>query len=214
VPVLPDGTVVDVQAAANRGYSGLHGWMAAADALWNANAESGTMTLVERWNYHNELGAQFPLPPLRVVYTKAGTLPAACVIRAPFVIDHMLYWASPSSEAEAFYLIAIFNSETARARVAALQARGQWGARHFDKVLFTLPIPRCDGAVSLHTDLADAAREAEVTAATVTLPKNVRFQRARKLVRDPLMEAGVAPRIEALVARLLSAGSWKPRGPI
>jgi hypothetical protein len=80
VPVLPDGTVVDAQAAANRGYSGLHGWMAAAEALWNANAESGTMTLVERWNYHNELGAQFPLPPLRVVYTKAGTLPAACVI--------------------------------------------------------------------------------------------------------------------------------------
>jgi hypothetical protein len=118
----------------------------------------------------------------------------------------MLYWASPSSEAEAFYLIAIFNSETARKRVAALQARGQWGARHFDKVLFTLPIPRFDGAASLHTDLADAAREAETTAAAIALPENVKFQRARRLVRDSLAAAGIAPRIEMLVARLLGAG--------
>jgi hypothetical protein len=31
----------------------------------------------------------------------------------------------------------------------------------------------------------------------------VKFQRARKLVRDGLTEAGIAPSIDALVARLL-----------
>jgi hypothetical protein len=82
--------------------------MTAAEAVWNAYAESGTMTLIGRWNYHNELGAQFPHAPLRIVYAKAGTLPGACLIRGGFVIDHMLYWASPSSEAEGHYLIAIF----------------------------------------------------------------------------------------------------------
>jgi hypothetical protein len=35
--------------------------MTAAESVWNANAESGSMKLIERWNYHNELGAQFPL---------------------------------------------------------------------------------------------------------------------------------------------------------
>jgi SAM-dependent methyltransferase len=122
-PITPDGTVLDAQAAANRGYSGLHGWMTAAEAVWNANAESGTMKLVERWNYHNELGAQFPLARLRVVYAKAGTLPAACLIRGQFTIDHMLYWTSPSSEEEGSYLVAILNSETARARRRPTVAR-------------------------------------------------------------------------------------------
>jgi hypothetical protein len=177
--------------------------MAAAEAVWNENAESGKMTLVDRWNYHNELGAQFSLASLRVVYSKAGTLPAACLVRDQSVIDHKLYWWAAPSENEALYLAAILNSETARSRTASLQSRGQWGARDFDKVIFTPAIPRFDGASSLHTDLANAAREAEKTASEVVLPEDVRFQRARKLIRDALMKSGDAPRVEKLVARLL-----------
>lgn len=176
--------------------------MTLAEAAWNAHAENG-MTLVERWNYHNELGAQFPIPPLRVVYAKAGTLPAACLVRDAFVIDHMLYWTAPTSEGEGHYLTAILNSETTRMRVEALQARGQWGARHFDKVMFTLPIPRYDKSNALHADLAKASRTAERKAAQLVLPEGIKFQRARKLVRDALTEADIAPRIDALVARLL-----------
>jgi hypothetical protein len=144
-PLTGTGFVLNAEAAANRGFGGLHGWMRKAEATWKENAESGAMTLIGRWNYHNELGAQFPIAPIRVIYAKAGTLPAACVLRQPkAVIDHMLYWASPASEDEARYLAAILNSETARARAAHFQARGQWGARHFDKVMFNLPIPRFD----------------------------------------------------------------------
>ena len=50
---------------------------------------------------------------------------------------------------KARYLASILNSETARSRAAAYQARGQWGARHFDKVMFNLPIPRFDGKIKL-----------------------------------------------------------------
>jgi hypothetical protein len=115
VPAMPDGAVLDAQAAANRGYSGLREWMTAAESVWNANAESGTMTLVERWNYHNELGAQFPLKQLRVVYAASGTIPAACLLReSSAVIEHKLYWSSFTNENEALYLAAILNSETAR----------------------------------------------------------------------------------------------------
>ena len=79
VPVTPQGSVLDAEAAANRGYSGLHGWMSGAEAIWNAHAESGSMKLVDRWNYHNELGAQFPVARLRVVYAASGQfLPLAC----------------------------------------------------------------------------------------------------------------------------------------
>jgi hypothetical protein len=161
------------------------------------------MKLVDRWNYHNELGAQFPIPRLRIVYAKAGTLPAACLVRSEAIIDHMLYWAAPGSESEGLYLTAILNSETSRSRVAEMQSRGQFGARHFDKVMFTLPIPRFSATESLHTDLAAAAAEAERIAAAFALPANVKFQRARKLIRDALTELGVAAQIDDLVARLL-----------
>ena len=177
--------------------------MTAAEAIWNANAESGSMTLVERWNFHNEFGAQFPIAPLRIVYAKAGTLPAACLVRDQSVIDHMLYWCAPFHEDEAYFLANILNSETVRERTQALQSRGQWGARHFDKVMFTLPIPRFDEAIPLHIELATAGRAAENLAASVALPEGAKFQRARKLVRDALTEAGISARIDDLVARLL-----------
>jgi hypothetical protein len=162
------------------------------------------MTLIERWNYHNELGAQFPLSAPRVVYAKAGTLPAACVLReSTAAIDHKLYWCAPASLDEANYLATILNSETARERTAGRQSRGQWGARDFDKVVFALLIPRYDAKIKLHRDLAAAAERAEAVAAAVELPEGVRFLRARSLVRAALQEAGLAAAIDALVARLL-----------
>ena len=119
MPATAEGGILDADAAANRGYAGLHGWMTAAEAAWNKNSDSGSMTLIDRWNFHNELGAQFPMPPLRVVYAKAGTLPAACLVRDRSVIDHMLYWSAPASDNEAYYLLSVLNSETARKRTAS-----------------------------------------------------------------------------------------------
>jgi hypothetical protein len=199
VPVTDKGEVLDSEAAANRGFEGLYGWMTNAKKVWNANAASGSMTLIGRRNYHNELSAQFPLAPLRVVYAASGTNAAACIVRSKAnVIENSLYWASMQDEQQAQFLTALFNSETTRQRIESLQ-------RHFHKVMFNLPIPRFDANNPLHNDIAGAAREAEALAASVPLPENVKFQRARGLVRAALTEAGVAQRIDALVARLLDA---------
>jgi N-6 DNA Methylase len=204
VPVTQNGDILDAEAAANRGFDALHGWMGKAEKIWRDNAESGDMTLIGRWNYHNELAAQFPLARLRVVYAKAGTLPAACIIRdARQTIDHKLYWAALRTEAEARFLLAILNSETARSRTQARQSRGQWGARDFDKVAFTLPIPRFVPENALHDEIAAAAKQAEAVAGRIPLPENIKFQRARGLVRAALASAGLAQRIDELVARLL-----------
>lgn len=69
--------------------------------------------------------------------------------------------------------------------------------------MFTLPIPRFDSSVQIHNELAAAANEADVIAAAFDLPETVKFQRARKLIREALTESGVAPHIDDLVARLL-----------
>jgi hypothetical protein len=206
VPVNATGVVLNSEAAANRGYSGLHGWMRQAEAVWKANAESAGMTLTESWNHYNKLSTQFPIAHVRVIYSKAGKLPAACVLRETrAVIDHKLYWMAPNQEGEARYLEAILNSETARARAEQYQSRGQWGARDFDKVMFNLPIPRFEAVNRLHRALADAAAEAERVAAAVELVEGVQFQRARRLVRLVMAEVGLSQRIDALVEQLLDS---------
>jgi hypothetical protein len=164
------------------------------------------MSLIERFDYHKELSSQFPIARLRIVYAKAGTLPAACIIRDDrTVIDHMLYWMKPTNEDEAHYLCTILNSETARARAEQYQARGQFGARHFDKVMFNLPIPLFKASEALHRELADAGAQAEAVAANVELKEGEKFQRARKRVRDALAEDGIGGDIEKLVEKLLGS---------
>jgi len=58
--------------------------------------------------YYGKLTAQFPLPPRRIVYTKAGTLPACCLLEdATGIVDHMLYWMLVENRNEGQYLAAI-----------------------------------------------------------------------------------------------------------
>ena len=66
VPVSSNGKVLDAKLATDSGFSGLAGWLRSAESAWNESSR-GAMTLTERWNYHNELGAQFPIPRLRMV---------------------------------------------------------------------------------------------------------------------------------------------------
>lgn len=205
VPVTEKGAILNAEAAANRGFGDLHGWLIKAEKIWNQHNKS-SRTLAGQLNYINQLSSQFPIAPLRVVYAASGTLPAACLLRDPrAVVEHKLYWMATGTDAEGHYLTAILNSETARARAEQYQSRGQWGARDFDKVMFNLPIPRFDPKKALHRALAEAAVEAEKVAARVELPEGAKFQRARGLVRLALTKANVARKIENLVAKLLGA---------
>ena len=207
VPVTKQGEILDSQGAGNRGFEGLNRWMRRAEAKWNHDNADKTMSLIKRWNFHGELLAQFPLTSLRVVYAKAGMKAAACLVEdSRQIIDHKLYWFAPTSKHEAFFLIAIINSETVRIRSEMHQSRGQWGARDFDKVVFNLSIPRFDRGIELHLELATAARKAERIAASVPLPEATKFQKARALVRATLAEDGIAAEIDSLVARLLDGG--------
>lgn len=169
--------------------------------MWNKHG--GGMSFDERVNYHRSLETQFPAPAARVVYSKAGSQPAAAIIRdAAAVIDHKLYWAA-ADEDEARYLESILNSETARAAVQHLQSRGQWGARDFDKVLLSLPIPVFDAVVPLHQELAAAAERAEQVAAGVDIPAGTYFVKARQMIRQALTDDGVFKQIDRLVGELL-----------
>ena len=89
------------------------------------------------------------------------------------------------------------------ARATSTRSRGQWGARDFDKVAFSLPIPRFDPGVALHADIAAASSHAETVAAAVKIDDGAPFQRARGMVRTALADDGIASKIDGLVGRLV-----------
>lgn len=80
---------------------------------------------------------------------------------------------------------------------------GQRDPRHFSNLVWTLPIPEFDAAEALHVDLATAALHAAAVAARVELPDDVHFTGKRRLIRQALIEDGVAEAIERLVDALL-----------
>lgn len=203
IPITGAGKLLDSTQSADEGFTHLADWLARAELAWSTYGK-GNRSLVDQFNYISQLSAQFPIAPLRVVYSKAGAQPAACIIRDDrAVIDHMLYWAATGSDSEAAFLCAILNSETARSRAAHFQARGQFGARHFDKVMFNLPIPRFDASDDLHRQLAAEGARAEAVVALVEIPEGERFVAARKRVRRALIDESVAGDIEKLVEKLL-----------
>lgn len=210
VPI--DGTtVLDSRRAESRGLHNTADWLRQCEQRWDQHS-AGTMRFRERLDYQRGLGQQLPIPPIRVVYAKSGTQPAACVIRnQDAVIDHMLYWAPVDTEEEGHYLASILNAEATRARVEHMQSRGEQGARHFDKVFFTLPIPRFDPSNELHLRIVQAGRDAEVAAGSILVAASAPFVTVRTTIREALRADGVSDRVDALVNELLGDAGLEDR---
>ena len=199
---VPKQQLMDARTAAERGHLELAQWLEKTEALWERHKRS-PISFLEQCDYYGKLSCQFPPAAVRVVYTKAGTNLAACAIEeSAAIIDHMLYWAAVESLEEARYLCGILNSEVLRSRVEQYQVQGQWGARHFDKYVFNLPIPRFDAGNPLHYELAQAAATAEAIATAVEMKEDEHFTRARARVRSALAEHGVAAQLERLVGEV------------
>jgi hypothetical protein len=201
-------TVLDAQEAAAAGHRHLAAWLRDIEEKWVAHASKNAdgslrMTLRERLDHMRNLSLQLTAPGPKIVYTKAGTLLSAAVVEDPnVIIDHLAYWAPLRSLDEARYLCAIVNSDVVLQRVIPMQPRGWRDPRHFDNLVWELPIPEFDRGVTLHQELAAAAAEAERTAAMVVLPAGD-YRRKRRAIRDALASTGLAARMDALVGALL-----------
>jgi hypothetical protein len=195
--------LLDRDAARDAAHLDLSRWLTSVEEVWQKHGKRKDELLVPRLDFFGQLSAQMPIAPVRVIYGASGTLPAAAILRDPrAIVEHKLYWTA-APEDEALYLLAILNSETARAAAAHRQSRGQWGARDFDKVILDLPIPAFDSSEKLHGQIATAAGRAQEVAAAVGLRPSMHFIGARALVRTALAKDGVGPALEELVAELL-----------
>jgi SAM-dependent methyltransferase len=183
--------------------SGLAQWWRKAEQLWEEyRGSKNTLSLLGQLDYLNKLSDQFPIAPVRVVYTKSGnTLAAAVVMDPTAVVENSLYWAAVPSVSEARYLAAVLNAPVFTTIVEPYQSRGAFGPRHFDKYVWLPPTPVFDGAKPSHRHLAELAERAEEIAAGVECEGG--FQAARRRVRQALKDAGIADELDAAVGALL-----------
>lgn len=196
-------SIFDARHAVEAGYPHLARWLRHAEGLWSEHGP-GNLTFAEQVDFYGKLSIQFPIEPVRVVFAKAGAQPAAAIVRDDrAIIDHKLYWMAAPNIAEGRYLLAILNSEAARSRIENLQSEGQFGKRDFDKVMFSLPIPKFRRDDPLHRELSVSAAHAEAVAAAVVMDEGVGFQHKRRLVRDALAQDGISRTIDGLVVRLV-----------
>ena len=209
--VIPlDGArLLDAAGAAEAGHRHLAAWLRDVEEKWAEHSsrrrDGGlSMTLTQRIDHMHNLSAQAGPSIIRVLYTKSGTrLSATSIIGGDTLVDHMAYWAPARSQNEANYLMAILNSGVVLGRISEFQPHGQRDKRHFDNLVWTLPIPEYDPAEAVHRDLAAAARRAEDIAANVDLSRAHHFTAKRRAIRDALAADGVAAEIDALVDALL-----------
>jgi hypothetical protein len=209
--VIPaeDGIILDPATAASAGHRHLAAWLRDIDGKWRAHCGKRAdgaprMTLGQQLDHMRKLSMQLSTNGLKVVYTGSGTLLSAVSLDDPrLLVEHAAYWAVARSLEEARYLTAVLNSATVLTRVIPMQPRGWRDPRHFDNLVWELPIPEFDRRQPLHRELANAAAEAERVAAIVPLREGAHFMRQRRAIRDALAENGIAAVIDALVSRLL-----------
>lgn len=196
------GELLDSQLAQQLGHVKLGVWLKQAEELWR---EHGRVKepLRDQIDYFGSLTNQLPPARVRVVYTEAGTLPVAAVlIDDKAIVDHDLYWME-AGEDEAWFLAAIFNSEVTRKKVADRQAKGQWGARHFSKVFFQLPIPIFDPLDLKHQEIAHLGKWLAKAAADADVSEASTFIQVRQLVRRHLASLPASQTLDDLVAEML-----------
>lgn len=128
---------------------------------------------------------------------------AARVTDPTAVIEHKLYWATATSEDEAFYLCAILNSPRVTEQVRPLMSYGK-DERDIDKAVWRLPIPLYDPDDGQHRRLAELGRQAEAEIGALDIDESKHFPALRRQIRQHLADSPTGRQIDDLVESLLA----------
>lgn len=179
-------------------------WWTEGSAVWETHkADATKLSLMGQLDYQAKMTKQLGKGVHRVVYSASGTrLVAAYVDDPAVIIEHALYWLSVPSAAAGHYLSAVLNSNAVLQLVIKYQAQGLFGARHFDKYVWNLPIPIYKPADELHQKLSDLGKQAMDHAALSSVEGKT-FQKARQQIREDLQQLGIYQSVEDAVGELL-----------
>lgn len=200
------------------GSHGLADWLRQAKREWDDRRKTTTeRSIYQRLDYHRTLTSQHPAGCYKVIYNRAGTNLAACVIDATqpetlyaedlpvkgFVAESVTYIYETESEEEAQYLCAVLNSSVVNEAIKPHQTRGLWGERDITRRPFeVVPIPLFYAENRTHRGLAEISRECHKKVATMGKEElKGSIGRARGKVRLALAEE--LAKIDKLVRELL-----------
>ncbi|MBI4233421.1 MAG: SAM-dependent DNA methyltransferase [Chloroflexi bacterium] len=229
LPLLREGErnrLVTADEALERGDTGLHAWLHAAQAHWERLARKGpggqpkVASVLDWLDYRRKLTRQRPGARYKVLYNAAGTNLLGCVVdtSAPlphpvaggslpfqgFLAEHKTYLYETDDEAEACYLAGIFNAPCVDEALKPTQTRGLWGERDIEKRAVNLPIPRYNPSDPAHRRLAELSQACHARVQEVTPEIAQRYRsvaQARAAVRE-LLRAELAE-IDALVREMM-----------
>ena len=223
--VLPLKRKDGVLPAANQGVGGVNlgalgqrmrvRWQTVSQ-LWDEHKRAvNNLDLLERLDYHRELSSQLEWQqdpygrPVRVVYTQAGQATGALLQDRRAIVESRLYWISCRDSREAYYVLAVINSEML-ADAVNKYTTANWAGKTKDlhKHLWKLPIPEFDAANPLHVEVSEAGKAAAAGAAARL--QRLREERdrvtvtiARRELRKWLRESDEGQAVEDVVGRLL-----------
>jgi len=183
---------------------GFNQWWERAEATWEANRSSKRLSLSQQVNYQSKLSKQFPIPPLRVVYNRAGMhVVAAKITKRRALIANGLYWASVRTVAEADYLCAILNAPITTELARPFMSYGK-DERDIHKAPWELPIPIFDPTIAMHTRLSELSTAAERTAASFAVNPDLHFAATRRHIRQHVAATPEGREINDIVYELIS----------
>ena len=194
--------------------------------LWEENkAAANKLDLLGRLDYYGALSSQLGWQknpgdrPIRVVYSSNGIPTSALLRNDRALVDDALMWITCKTVDEAYYLLAIVNSNILYKSVQYYMSQGIFGARNLKKLLWQLPIPEFDAADPLHAEISEAGREAASGAAhrlaelRAQRGDNVSVTIARRELRAWLRASPQGAAAEAAVGRLCGGLGGLPRLP-
>jgi hypothetical protein len=206
-------SMVNKDMALGKGHPGLHEWLNQTENLWNTHKKAGNKSTVYQWlDYVGKLIAQHPIGYHTVVYNRAGTNLASCVISPPllrtglpvhgFAADADTYYYQVKDDREAHYLCAFLNAPYVDEAIKPHQTRGQWGERDIHRRPFEyVPIPKFNPNDEKHRKLAELSKECHEKVKKLKLEgKNIGFLRNK--VREHL--AAELAEVDRLVRDVLS----------
>ena len=181
------------------------------ERLWEANrGKADEKSLSQNLNWLNKLTNQLDYlrapenRPVRIAYTTSGQPIAALIEDNQAILDTTLYQVSCRTTDEAYYLLAIINSE-ALAKAVKPFCPTNWARkiRHLHKHLWKLPIPEYDAANDRHAELS---RLGQAAAGEVAERRRKGLGVGRTELRNDWQpQSPTAQSIEAAVAALLAA---------
>ena len=158
------------------GKLGMAMWVEKAQEYWDKYAtekdKRNFPRVEESLNHLGLLEVQNLKRKFVVVSASSGTHTSSCVINRAqlsniafhhithngIIMEKTTFYYETDVEDEAYYLSAIINSRTIDEHIKPLQAKGSFGERHIQRIIFELPIPRFDPSNETHLRLSELGK--------------------------------------------------------